>query len=110
MEFNVGDLVWIHLIEERFPQGKFGKLKPKADGPFKVLNRIGKNVYEIELLEGYGVLPTFNVADLSPYHEDLRTSLFQPRKNDTGVPLCFLISNYMHLSQVFQVEKDVKIT
>ena len=29
---------------------------------------------------------------------------------DTGVSLCALISNYMHLAQVFQVEKDVKIT
>ena len=31
-------------------------------------------------------------------------------KVDTGVSLCSLISNYMHLAQVFQVEKDVKIT
>ena len=80
-----------------------------------MLKRIGKNAYEIELPKGYGVLPTFNVADLSPYHgdgsnEDLRTSLFQPGENDTGVSLCALISNYMHLVQVFQVEKDVKIT
>ena len=63
-------------------------MKFKADGPFKVLKRIVKNSYEIELLEGYGVSPTFNVADLSPYHgdgsnEDLRTSLFQPEENDT---------------------------
>ena len=29
---------------------------------------------------------------------------------DTGVSLCALISNYMHLVQVFQVEKDVTIT
>ena len=94
-------------------RGKFRKLKPKTDGPFKVLKRIGKNAYEIELPKVYGVSPTFNIADLSPYHgdgsnEDLRTSLFQPGENDTGV--CSLISNYMHLAQVFQVEKDVKIT
>ena len=59
--------------------------------------------------------PTFNVADLSPYHgdgsnEDLRISLFQLGENDTRVSLSALISNYMHLAQVFQVEKDVKIT
>ena len=56
-----------------------------------MLKRIGKNAYEIKLLEGYGVPPTFNVANLSPYHgdgsnEDLRTSLFQLRKNDTEYP------------------------
>ena len=68
VEFHVGDLVWIHLINERFPQGKFGKLKLKADGPFKVLKRIGKNAYEIELPDVYEVSPTFNMADLCPYH------------------------------------------
>ena len=88
VEFNMGDLVWIHLRKERFPQGKFGKLKPKADGPFKVLKRIGKNAYEIELPEGYEVSPIFNVVDLSLYHgdvsnEDLRISLFQTKENDT---------------------------
>ena len=93
VEFNVGDLVWIHLRKERFPQGKFGKLKPKVDGPFKVLKRIGNNAYEIELPNRYGVSPTFNVVDLSLYHgdgsnEDLGTSLFQPGENDMGVSLC----------------------
>ena len=59
--------------------------------------------------------PAFNVADLSPYdgdgsNEDLRTNLFQLGENDTRVSLCALISNYMHLAQIFQVKKDVKIT
>ena len=27
-EFNEGDLVWIHLRNERFPRGKHAKLKP----------------------------------------------------------------------------------
>jgi len=103
VEFNAGDLVWIHLREERFPPGKFGKLKPKADGPFKVLKRIGRNAYEIELPEDYGVSPTFNVADLSPFYnhvdesnEDLRTSLIQPGEIDMGVSN-LLQSDYMSL-------------
>ena len=103
VEFNAGDLVWIHLRKERFPPGKFGKLKPKADGPFKVLKRIGRNAYEIELPEDYGVSPTFNVADLSPFYnhvdesnEDLRTSLIQPGEIDTGVSN-LLQSDYMSL-------------
>ena len=70
VEFKVGDLVWIHLRKERFPQGKYGKLKPKADRPFRVLEKVGENAYKIELPIDYGVSPTFNVADLSPYHGD----------------------------------------
>ena len=92
-EFNEGDLVWIHLRKDRFPPGKYGKLKPRADGPFKVLKRIGKNAYKIELPDTYRVSTTFNVADLSPNHgkpnsSDSRTSLFQPGEIDTGVSIC----------------------
>jgi hypothetical protein len=43
---------------------------PQADGPFRVLQRIGENAYKIELPSDYGVFATFNVLDLSPYYED----------------------------------------
>ena len=45
VEFEVDNLVWVHLRKERFPRGKFGKLKLKADCPFMVLKRIGENAY-----------------------------------------------------------------
>nr|GEX57891.1 hypothetical protein [Tanacetum cinerariifolium] len=32
--YQEGNLVWIHLRKERFPGGRFGKLKPRGDGPF----------------------------------------------------------------------------
>ena len=72
-------------------------MKSKANGPFKVLKRIGKNTYEIELSKGYGVSPTFNVTDLSLYHgdgsiEDLRTRLFSIREINTRMSLYALIS------------------
>ncbi|XP_056165625.1 uncharacterized protein LOC130137715 [Syzygium oleosum] len=47
--FKEGDLVWIHLRKERFPAGRFGKLQPKADEPFRVLERISDNSYKIVL-------------------------------------------------------------
>ena len=42
-------------------------------------------------------------------NEDLGTSLFQPGENDMRVSLYALISNFMHLAQVFQIEKDLNI-
>ncbi|CAB4291559.1 unnamed protein product [Prunus armeniaca] len=63
-----GKLTSIGSQLQRFPQGKHGKLKPRADGPFKVLRCVGDNAYKIELPGNYGVSATFNVADLSPYH------------------------------------------
>jgi hypothetical protein len=43
---------------------------PRADGPFRVLQRIGENAYKIELPGDYGVSATFNVSNLSPYYKD----------------------------------------
>ncbi|GKA77002.1 RNA-directed DNA polymerase [Tanacetum coccineum] len=57
-----GDLVWIHLRKERFPAGHFGKLKPRGDGPFRVLKKINDNAYKIELPCHYNVSATFNFS------------------------------------------------
>ena len=88
-KFQEGDLVWVHLRKDRFPPGKFAKLRPRADGPFKVLQRIGDNAHKIELPDGYGVSSTFNISDLSPYHEEndqnLRSNFFQLGEINTGV-------------------------
>ncbi|XP_076918971.1 uncharacterized protein LOC143579600 [Bidens hawaiensis] len=65
--FNEGDLVWVYLRRERFPQGRFGKLQPRAYGPFRVLRRINDNAYKIDLPRHYKVSAIFNVADLTPY-------------------------------------------
>ena len=42
VEFEVGELVWVHLRKNRLPPGKFGKLKPRVDGPFKIIEKIGE--------------------------------------------------------------------
>ncbi|KAJ0586308.1 putative nucleotidyltransferase, Ribonuclease H [Helianthus annuus] len=86
--FKEGDLVWVHLRKERFPVGRAGKLKPRADGPFRVLKRINDNAYKVDLPGHYKVSATFNVADLSPYvsedaDEDSRASPFLEGEDDT---------------------------
>nr|GEV21141.1 hypothetical protein [Tanacetum cinerariifolium] len=40
------DLVWIHLRKERFPAVRFGKLKPRGDGPFRVLKKKRQRVQD----------------------------------------------------------------
>ncbi|KAK1681414.1 hypothetical protein QYE76_042262 [Lolium multiflorum] len=81
--FEEGDLVWIHLRKERFPQERNSKLKPRGDGPFKVLKRINNNAYVIDIpTSKYLVNNTFNISDLSPYHgeeeeQESRTTLSQ---------------------------------
>ena len=71
MVFQEGDLVWLHLRKDRFPQERNSKLKPRGDGPFKVLKKINDNAYVIDIpTDKYLVSNTFNVFDLSPYRGD----------------------------------------
>ena len=71
MIFKEGDLVRIHLRKERFPEERNSKLKPRGDGPFKVLKRINDNAYIIDIPQSkYAVSNSFNVSDLSPYYGD----------------------------------------
>jgi hypothetical protein len=65
--FEPGDLVWLHLRKDMFPDLRKSKLLPRADGPFKVLERITDNAYKLELPANFGVSPIFNTADLKPY-------------------------------------------
>ncbi|KAD6454147.1 hypothetical protein E3N88_08853 [Mikania micrantha] len=88
LEFEVGDMVllkvspWKGVV--RF--GKKGKLAPRYVGPFKILERIGKVAYKLELPnELSNVHPTFHVSNLRKClaDQDLQVSLDDIRIDDT---------------------------
>ncbi|WVZ83985.1 hypothetical protein U9M48_031071 [Paspalum notatum var. saurae] len=88
--FEPGDLVWLHLRKEHFPDLRKSKLMPRAAGPFKVLEKINDNAYKLELSADFGVSPTFNIADLKPYlgEEDelaSRTTSLQEGEDDEDI-------------------------
>jgi hypothetical protein len=61
------DLVWLHLRKEQFPDLRKSKLMSRADGPFKILEKINDNAYKLDFPPKFGVSPTFNISDLWPY-------------------------------------------
>jgi translation initiation factor IF-1 len=67
VKLEPGDLVWVHLRKDRFPDLRKSKLMPRAAGPFKVLEKINVNAYKLELHPEFGVSSTFNISDLKPY-------------------------------------------
>jgi hypothetical protein len=59
-----GDLVLVHLLKERNPNLRKFKLMSRADGSFKILEKINDNACKLELPPEFGVSPTFNISDL----------------------------------------------
>jgi hypothetical protein len=70
IQFEVGDLVLAHLRKERFPRGTYNKLKMKKIGSCKIIRKFEENSYEIELPDGVGISPIFNIANMYPYRID----------------------------------------
>jgi translation initiation factor IF-1 len=70
MKLEPGDLVWVHLRKDRFPDLRKSKLIPCVVDPYKVLAKINDNAYTLELPPDFGVSPTFNILDLKPYMGD----------------------------------------
>jgi hypothetical protein len=57
------------LRKEQFPDLRKSKLMSRADGPFKVHEKINENAYKLDLFADFGASPTFNITDLKPYLE-----------------------------------------
>ena len=93
VQFQPGDLVWIHIRKERFPSKRKSKIMPRSKGPFEILEQIDPNAYKVDLPEDYRISSTFNVADLRPYVDEseeipsLRSNSSQPGEDDGDHPI-----------------------
>jgi translation initiation factor IF-1 len=90
VKLEPGDLVWLHLRKEQFPELKKSKLMSRAAGPFKFLAKINDNAYKLELLPEFGVSSSFNISDLRLYFrkEDemsSRTTSMQEGEDDEDI-------------------------
>jgi len=93
--FSEGDLVWLHLRKEIFPQLQKSKLSLRGDGLFQIIKKIDNNAYQLDLSAKYGVHPTFNITDLVPFtgtvadeddNQDLRANPLQGGGDDVTPP------------------------
>jgi translation initiation factor IF-1 len=64
VKLEPGDLVWLHLRKEQFPELRKSKLMSRAAGPFKILAKINDNAYKLELPPEFGASPSFNISNL----------------------------------------------
>jgi len=70
VEFQVGDLVLakLHLVL-RYRNVKKGLIR-RYEGPFRVIQRIGKVAYKLDLLPKFRLHPVFHVSMLKSFHVD----------------------------------------
>ena len=59
MDFSEGDSVLVYFRKERFLVGSNSKLGRKKFGLFKILKKLGKNTYLIDLLSEVSTSPLF---------------------------------------------------
>nr|GEV08519.1 reverse transcriptase domain-containing protein [Tanacetum cinerariifolium] len=91
---------------DHFLAWRYGKLKPRGDGPFRVLKMMNDNTYKIKLPGHYIISATLNVLDLSPYkgdsddEPDSGSSLFQEREDDADA-VNERINSQLHGSTIF---------
>ena len=61
-------MVKLHLVLRT--KGLHKGLVHRYEGPFRVLKRVGKVAYKVELPPNLKAHPVFHVSMLKPYHED----------------------------------------
>lgn len=66
--FHPSELVMVRLRKERFPTGSYSKLSPRKIRLVVIKQKVNDNAYVIDFPSDILTLPTFNIANISPYH------------------------------------------
>lgn len=74
LQFQVGDLVMVHLNKERLQQGVPNKLQIRRIGPCAILAKYGENAYKVDLPSDIGLSLVLNIADLVAYKGPIQGS------------------------------------
>ena len=84
VEFQVGEKVLVKLYPERKAifRGHHRGLIRKYDGPFPIVQRIGKLAYRLDLPLSFQVHHVFHVCNLKPFNEDEEES--EPQSASTS--------------------------
>ncbi|XP_027158427.1 uncharacterized protein LOC113760052 [Coffea eugenioides] len=90
LEYEVEDRVFIKITPLRsVTTGREKKLQPKFIGPFKILQRVGKVAYRLELPSSLSrIHDVFHVSILKKYYSDL-THILQPEEIEIDEALTY---------------------
>src|SRR5713226_3188669 len=66
--FQVGDQVWLEGTNLRIAYPT-KKIVPRREGPFKIIEKVSRLAYKLQLPEQWKIHDTFHVHYLSPYTE-----------------------------------------
>ena len=101
LEFSASDMVLLRTKHLKIKTPRMRKLLPRFIGPFKVLRRIGRVAYELELPVTMKCHPVFHVSLLRPY---LDAGRLQP----PPIPLDVDGKTEFEVEQVL-LHRDVKV-
>ncbi|KAH0743213.1 hypothetical protein KY290_031206 [Solanum tuberosum] len=71
-DYKVGDMVLVKFNLRQFKalRGIHQNLVRKYEGPFRIVAKVGKISYKVELPPYFTIHPVFHASVLKPYHED----------------------------------------
>ena len=83
VNYEVGNWVLLKLRPYRQQSAKAtpissGKLAKRLYGPFRILERVGKVAYHLQLPEGARIHPVFHCSLLKPFHGDPNADITPP--------------------------------